>query len=119
MFRKNSLVAHNNINNTDDSIKIMVSEGEQYINIKISDVGGGFNIAELEKNMSYSFTTSEQSLDLIDRIPAISGFGFGLPMIGLYASYFDGKFIINPIENYGTDTFLYLNKLGYNTEKLY
>ena len=55
----------------------------------------------------------------LSNIPIMSGFGFGLPMARLHCRYFGGDLIINPMENVGSDVFIYINKLGNEEEKLY
>ena len=116
---KNSCVAHFNNCNNDKKITIEYNEGLTDIIIKISDNANSFPINDLNKMMTYSYSTSQN--DIIERYELdnkqiISGFGFGLPMARLYAKYFGGKLIVNPMENNGTDVFIYINKLGNNPE---
>jgi len=118
---KNAVVSHQTNNILDKSIKIVVSEGERDISIKISDRGLGFPISHVDKVLTYSYTTTP--IEIIEeyelgRIPIVSGFGFGLPMSRVYARYFGGDLSIMPMENYGTDIFLYINKLGNIHERL-
>lgn len=116
---KNSCVAHFKDCKNDEKITIEYSEGVKDIIIKISDNANSFPIDDLDKIMTYSYSSSP--FDIIEEYefvnkPIISGFGFGLPMARLYAKYFGGKLIINPMENKGTDVFIYINKLGNNPE---
>ena len=116
---KNSCVAHFKDCNEDEKITIDFSEGKQDIIIKISDKANSFPYDDLDRMMTYSYSSSP--LDIVEEYelskkPIISGFGFGLPMSRLYAKYFGGKLIINPMENKGTDVFIYINKLGNNPE---
>ena len=103
----------------DEKITIEYSEGVKDIIIKISDNANSFPVDYLDKMMTYSYSSSP--VDIIEEYeicnkPIISGFGFGLPMARLYAKYFGGQLIINPMENKGTDVFIYINKLGNNPE---
>lgn len=111
---KNSIVATQD-NNINEPIEINVSEGKEDIIIKIKDKGLGFRRKNKKKVLTYSYTTS--SLDITDEfeicnLPIISGFGFGLPLAKVYANYFGGDLIINPMENIGTSVYIYINKLG-------
>ena len=55
---KNSIVSMSN-NNINDEIKITLTETKDFINIKISDKGLGFNIKNINKIMSYSYSTTK------------------------------------------------------------
>ena len=116
---KNSCVAHFKDCKNDEKITIEYSEGDKDIIIKISDNANSFPVDDLDQMMTYSYSSSP--IEIIEEYevgnkPIISGFGFGLPMARLYAKYFGGKLIINPMENKGTDVFIYINKLGNNPE---
>lgn len=51
--------------------------------------------------------------------PAVlAGYGYGLPISRLYARYFGGDLQIISMENYGTDAYLHLNRLGNSQEPL-
>lgn len=116
---KNAYVAHDKFN-SNEYIQIDVSEGKSDIIIKISDKGGGFKFNDIKNTLSFSYTTNKVDFSKIyKQTKIISGYGFGLPMSKLYAQYFGGDLFINPIENIGTDVFIYINKLGHNSEKLY
>ena len=47
------------------------------------------------------------------------GFGFGLPVSRVYARYFGGEVRIFPMDGYGTDTYIHLNRQGNVPEQLY
>lgn len=116
---KNSCVAHFKDCKNNEKITIDYSEGVKDIIIKISDKANSFPVDDLEKMMTYSYSSSPveiiEEYELFNK-PIICGFGFGLPMAKLYAKYFGGKLIINPMENKGTDVLIYINKLGNNPE---
>jgi pyruvate dehydrogenase kinase 2/3/4 len=91
---KNSCVAieEDSINN--GKIIIDYSEGEKDIIIKISDNERSFPVEDINKMMTYPYSSSP--LEIIEEYettnkPIISGFGFGLPTARLYAKYFGGK----------------------------
>lgn len=116
---KNSCVALNNDLIDNGKIKIDFSEGEKDIIIKISDNANSFKIEDLDKIMTYSYSSNPVNINEnynLSNKPVISGFGFGLPTARLYAKYFGGNLLVNPMENRGTDVFIYINKLGNNPE---
>lgn len=118
---KNSAVAHftNNIN---DSINITILNGNEDIIIKISDKGKGFLRSEYDNLFTYSYSTYKE--DVTDEyeilnIPIMTGFGFGLPLSRIYCRYFGGDLIIIPIENIGTEVYIYLKKEKNIYENIY
>lgn len=116
---KNSCVAINKDSIKDGKIIIDYREGNKDIIIKISDNANSFPIGDIDKIMTYSYSSS--AIDILDDYeisnkPIISGLGFGLPTARLYAKYFGGKLVINPMENKGTEVFIYINKLGNHPE---
>ena len=110
---KNSSVAHIE-NRVKDPVRLTISEGSSDVILRISDKGGGFCLQDIEKVLTYSYTTTKTT----DPYNSLSGFGFGLPLSRAYAQYFGGKLQINPIEGVGTDIFVYLNKLGDENERM-
>ena len=116
---KNSITSHYN-NNINDNINIILTETNNHVIIKISDKGLGFNINKLNKIMSYSYTTNANILDKSYNINEtdilLSGLGVGLPLTKLYIEYFGGKLYVNPIENIGTDVYIYINKIDDSIE---
>lgn len=112
---KNSLISHQN-NNVKEDIKVQFSEGDKYVIIKISDKGKGFPINKLTKILSYSYSTIPLTNN--SDIPNIGGYGFGLPLTNIYCKYFGGYLFVNPVENIGTDVFIYINKLGKENIKI-
>ena len=119
---KNAVVSHHANKVLDKPINVIMAEGKKDVIIKISDFGSGFPISQIEKMFTYAYST--QKLDIlpeyeVSNTPIMAGFGFGLPTARLYAQYFGGELYINPLENYGTDVFIYINKLGDTSERLY
>ncbi|CAM9094422.1 unnamed protein product [Phaeothamnion confervicola] len=46
---------------------------------------------------------------------AFAGYGMGLPLSRLYAQYFGGTLKLRPMEGFGTDAYLHLNRLRTNS----
>jgi pyruvate dehydrogenase kinase 2/3/4 len=87
-----------------------VAVSDHSITIKVEDVGGGFGRSKLGAVWSYAGSR---------RLRAGHG-GLGLPLSRLYARYFGGTLHVAPIEGYGTDAYVTLNRLeGANQETLY
>lgn len=104
-------------------IKVIISEGTEDIAIKISDEGGGIPRSEIPLIWTYLYTTVEETpvLDADQnhsfRAP-MAGFGYGLPILRLYAQYFGGDLKLISMEGYGTDVYLHLNRLSSSLEPL-
>jgi len=116
---KNSAMAvirtHGTINQI-PRIKVIIAQGTEDFCIKVEDKGGGIPRTKIEGMWSYAFTTEEhsaysetQSHSLHD---PVSGFGFGLPLSRLYARYFGGDIRILSLDGYGTDSYIFLPRLG-------
>jgi pyruvate dehydrogenase kinase 2/3/4 len=92
--------------------------------IKVSDEGGGIKRSNMERIWSYLYTTAspavlEQMLGDdngdykdFDTASPLAGLGYGLPISRNYARTFDGDLTIMSMEGYGTDSFIYLPRLG-------
>lgn len=104
-------------------IKVIILEGTEDIAIKISDEGGGIPRSEIPLIWTYLYTTvserpvldSDQNQSF--RAP-MAGFGYGLPILRLYAQYFGGDLKLISMEGYGTDVYLHLNRLSSSLEPL-
>jgi pyruvate dehydrogenase kinase 2/3/4 len=96
--------------------------------IKVSDEGGGIARSNMKRIWSYLFTTANpmfldnllnnpdavlQARDF-DTASPLAGLGYGLPISRNYARYFDGDLTLMSMEGYGTDSFIYLPRLGGN-----
>lgn len=134
-------------------VKVIVSGDENVACMRISDLGGGIPVKDLNHVWSYLYTTApivdkpatRASIDnptdvrLLDamkfgRIGSVSstndpdenllarsplaGLGCGLPLSRLYATYLGGKIELQTLPKYGTDVFVYLNRLGQESENL-
>ena len=90
--------------------------------IKVSDEGGGIRRSNMPRIWSYLYTTADPSiLDGMlgsseardfDTSSPLAGLGYGLPISRNYARYFGGDLSIMSMEGYGTDSFIYLPRLG-------
>ena len=112
---KNSIIAHNKYN-IKEPISITINQTNKYVIINIKDNGMGFDIDNLSKIMSYSYSTS--NINNLDNSYILSGFGFGIPLTNLYIKYFNGIIQINPVENVGTNIYIYIKKLDNTIEQL-
>lgn len=90
----------------------------------MSDEGGGIKRSNMDRIWSYLYTTADPKVldrmlgedndDLkdFDKASPLAGLGCGLPISRNYARSFDGDLIIMSMEGYGTDSFIYLPRLG-------
>ena len=53
-----------------------------------------------------------EKLDSLHGEQVLAGMGYGLPVSKCYARYFGGDLNLLSVEGFGTDAYLYLNKLG-------
>ena len=122
---KNSMRATVEHHGVDDMppIKIVIADDEKNedVAIKVSDEGGGIPRSNMKNVWSYLFTTAdpnvlngmldEDSSDFSVDSP-LAGLGYGLPIARNYARYFGGELTLMSMEGYGTDSYIYLNRLG-------
>eukprot|EP01064_Diplonema_japonicum_P012214 TRINITY_DN19682_c0_g1_i1.p1 TRINITY_DN19682_c0_g1~~TRINITY_DN19682_c0_g1_i1.p1 ORF type:complete len:513 (+),score=133.66 TRINITY_DN19682_c0_g1_i1:61-1599(+) len=89
------------------------------LSVKVSDKGGGIPIDNMDKVMSYMYTTAEVSqFDVMldddetaqQHTTPLAGFGYGLPISRLYAQHFDGDLRLLSVEGHGTDAYLHLGR---------
>jgi len=82
--------------------------------IKISDRGGGASLDECRRWTHYMYSTAPPPPKSDDaQIVPLAGYGYGIPLSRLYARYLGGDLMLQSIEGYGTDCFIYL-KSGNN-----
>jgi pyruvate dehydrogenase kinase 2/3/4 len=103
-------------------VDVVIVFGEKDLGIKISDQGGGIARQDMDKIWTYLHTTAPPSVqrDLLEQSTSgqgltaapLAGFGYGLPLSRLFARYFGGDLQLYSIEGYGTDAYLWLNKLS-------
>lgn len=105
-------------------VKVIIAQGDEDITIKISDEGGGIPRRAVDKVWTYMYTTADEIPELgpdiarSDFKAPLAGFGYGLPVSRLYARYFGGDLVLIPMEGYGTDVYLHLNRLSTAAEPL-
>jgi len=106
-------------------IKIVIADDEanEDVAIKVSDEGGGIKRSHMDNVWSYMFTTADPEVlqrmigddsdihDFATETP-LAGLGYGLPIARNYARYFGGDLTLMSMEGYGTDTYVYLSRLG-------
>ena len=111
-------------------IRIIIVDGSTDVTIRISDEGGGIKRKNLDMIWSYLHTTAKSPplLNSEDgmggdggggsNVPALAGYGVGLPLSRLYARYFGGDLAIKSLEGFGTDAYLHVSRLGHDCENL-
>ncbi|KAI9009021.1 mitochondrial branched-chain alpha-ketoacid dehydrogenase kinase-domain-containing protein [Hyaloraphidium curvatum] len=118
-------------------LRIVVVGGKEDMIIKVSDQGLGVARLNLEKMNSYMGSTApEPTLTFEDAIQLaegvgqeppfddvryylpLAGFGYGMPISRLYAEYLGGHMEVISMEGYGTDAYLYLERLGSAVEQM-
>lgn len=105
-------------------VAVMISGDDQSIVIRVSDAGGGIPLDKTRNVWSYLYTTAKQQsvsadahkADDDDSVAPMAGFGCGLPLSRSYANYVGGRLAISSMPHYGTDVYLYLNRLGDDSE---
>lgn len=108
-------------------VTVIIADGtdNEDVVIKVSDEGGGIPRSNMKKIWSYLFTTADPSIqesfvagsDHSADSP-LAGLGYGLPISRSYARYFGGDLDIMSMEGFGTDAFIYLQRLGNSREPL-
>jgi len=104
-------------------IKVRIYKTEEDISIKISDQGGGMNRKTRGKIFNYSYSTAPKvnlssaegsyGAGLSAGTLPMHGLGYGLPLSRLYARYFKGDVKIACVDGYGTDAYVYLQRLSH------
>jgi len=118
-------------------VYVSVSGDEEGCCCRISDEGGGIAKAHLPYIWSYLYTTAEPLEMTVTRkavdVPAdprlldhqdgmgsgmdgcgspLAGLGCGLPLSRLYAKHFGGSVELQSMPRFGTDVYIYVNRLG-------
>ena len=107
-------------------IRVIIVDGSTDVTIRISDEGGGIKRKQLDMVWSYLHTTAKSPLSTDNNapggsgsnVPALAGYGVGLPLSRLYARYFGGDLAIKSLEGFGTDVYLHVSRLGHDCENL-
>ena len=127
-FTRATVETHGGTKKVLPTVKIIIVDGSTDVTIRISDEGGGIKRKDLDKIWSYLHTTAKSPPLLSDdhsssngsgtSVPALAGYGVGLPLSRLYAKYFGGDLAIKSLEGYGTDVYLHVSRLGHDCENL-
>lgn len=89
---------------------------QDIVQIKVSDVGGGYSLGEEEMIFSYGYSTldldehHDQHLQAENLKRPLRGEGFGLPLIKQYAMFFGGNFSMHSTSGHGTEAHLRLHE---------
>lgn len=108
-------------------IRVRIYKTEDDISIKISDRGGGMNRRTRGKIFNYMYSTAPKvklpsaggsyGAGLTAETLPMHGLGYGLPLSRLYARYFKGDIKIASVDGYGTDTYVYLQRLSHMAQE--
>uniref|UniRef100_A0A7S3PHZ6 Protein-serine/threonine kinase n=1 Tax=Aplanochytrium stocchinoi TaxID=215587 RepID=A0A7S3PHZ6_9STRA len=97
-------------------VHVVIAGGKEDCVVKVSDEGGGIPRSGLAKIWSYQYTTAADD----DKAKTAQeqtfrdnfyGVGYGLPIARVFARYFGGELKIISTEGWGTDAYIYINRL--------
>ncbi len=107
-------------------VVVVISGGKEDVVIKVSDEGGGISRSDLAQRIwSYEYTTAtDQDRRLNNPSGGVDvekpfltfrenfyGMGYGLPIARVFSRYLGGDLKIISTEGWGTDAYVYLNRL--------
>mmetsp|Transcript_7754 Transcript_7754/g.12534 ORF Transcript_7754/g.12534 Transcript_7754/m.12534 type:complete len:397 (+) Transcript_7754:52-1242(+) len=106
-------------------VLVVIAGGKEDVVIKVSDEGGGIPRSDLQNIWSYQYTTAimphqdvkseglndSSSEGFVTFRENFFGMGYGLGISRVFARYFGGDLRILPTEGWGTDAYIYLNRL--------
>lgn len=118
--------AENNIDEEDAEIppiEVVIARGKHDVTIKIADRGGGIPFTNIQNVWDFMYSTARPPEDIDFSIadttsPVLAGYGVGLPLCRIYATYFGGGLNIMSMEGWGTDAYIHLSRLGDRCEAL-
>mmetsp|Transcript_27919 Transcript_27919/g.64919 ORF Transcript_27919/g.64919 Transcript_27919/m.64919 type:complete len:431 (+) Transcript_27919:80-1372(+) len=111
-------------------IRVVICGDDDTVVLRVSDCGGGIPLDDMDQVWSYLYTTAKPACEDVSstsgvddsddddetdddgEIAPLAGFGCGLPLSRNYACYVGGWLELHSIPEYGTDTYLYLNRAG-------
>lgn len=90
-------------------IRILMTKGKDNVCIRISDRGGGASLDNSRRWTHYMYSTAPPPPKSDDaQIAPLAGYGYGIPLSRLYARYLGGDLMLQSVEGYGTDCYIYL-----------
>jgi len=109
------------------NVTVRIYKTRKDITIKISDLGGGIDRKSCAKIFNYMYSTAPQvalpdgggsyGAGLSAETLPMHGLGYGLPLSRLYARYFKGDIQIASVDGYGTDVYVYLQRLSHMAQE--
>jgi pyruvate dehydrogenase kinase 2/3/4 len=105
-------------------VRVIFAYGEDEVTVKVSDEGGGVPQDDIHYVWSYfsapGGTVNEPGRGHRHSTPLgpYTTLKAGLPLARLHARYYGGDLILKPIQGFGTDAYLILNRLGNDCENL-
>lgn len=105
-------------------IRLRIYKTATDITLKISDRGGGIPKTQGGKIFNYMYSTAPklhlEGLEggsygggLSSEALPMHGLGYGLPLSRLYARYFKGDIKVGSVDGFGTDVYVYLQRLSH------
>lgn len=106
-------------------IRLRIYQTAEDITLKISDRGGGISRRTKRKIFNYMYSTASEKVSYdgigggsygvgisASTLP-MHGLGYGLPLSRLYARYFRGDIKVASVDGFGTDVYVYLQRLSH------
>ena len=97
-------------------VRAIFAHGADEVSIKVSDEGGGIPRSELQTAWSYYTTGTEERFGESEE--PLKPLGVGLPLARLHARYYGGDVVLKSMEGFGTDVYVFLNRMGQRCENL-
>jgi len=117
--------AEQNETDTIPFIRLRIYQTGEDITLKISDRGGGMSRRTKRKIFNYMYSTASNKVSYdgigggsygvgisASTLP-MHGLGYGLPLSRLYARYFRGDIKVASVDGFGTDVYVYLQRLSH------
>jgi len=110
-------------------IRLRIYKTDEDITLKISDRGGGMSRRTKRKIFNYMYSTATDKVSYegigggsygagisASTLP-MHGLGYGLPLSRLYARYFRGDIKVASVDGFGTDVYVYLQRLSHMAQE--
>eukprot|EP00088_Acartia_fossae_P012458 TRINITY_DN16423_c0_g1_i2.p1 TRINITY_DN16423_c0_g1~~TRINITY_DN16423_c0_g1_i2.p1 ORF type:complete len:452 (-),score=78.00 TRINITY_DN16423_c0_g1_i2:1181-2536(-) len=121
--------AEKNEESTIPFIRLRIYKTNEDITLKISDRGGGMSRRTKRKIFNYMYSTASNKVSYegigggsygvgisASTLP-MHGLGYGLPLSRLYARYFRGDIKVASVDGFGTDVYVYLQRLSHMAQE--